>query len=268
MIFSSEKIKTAVEGFVSKGKIPHAILIEGENTEQTTALADYIAGCAVCSSNNAPCGVCRDCHLASAGTHPDITRVETLDGKKSLSVDQIRETRADAFVKAHSAAHRVFIIKEANRMNAAGQNALLKVLEEPPQNVIFILLTPSKTMLLDTIISRCVLLSVPSEILQEGAHYETANKFIDLLISGSEYEMLMLLTPLEKSRKEAEDFFSVLGICAAKRIASGSSHARVLDRLFDDTKYYLDLLSTNINMPLLLSLAVSRSKGLLDEVNI
>ncbi len=265
MIFSNEKIKRAVESFVALGKIPHAILIEGENTDKTKELAQYIAVCAVCSGQVVPCDCCRDCHLASAGTHPDITCVKAADGKKFLSVDQIREVRADAFVKAHSAPHRVFIIEEAHRMNAAGQNALLKVLEEPPQNVIFILLTPSKTVLLDTIISRCVLLSMSNSTNTDNPHFETANRFIDLLISGSEYEMLKLLTPLEKSRNEAEEFFMALGICVAKRLREGSTQARVLDCLFDDTKYYLELLSTNINMPLLLSLAVSRSKALLDK---
>lgn len=263
MIFNSEKIKTAVESFIKSGKIPHAILIEGENAQKLSELALYIAKAAVCSGDNPPCKLCKNCHLAEVGSHPDITHVSSLDGKKFLSVAQIREVRADAFVKAHSASHRVFIIEDANRMNEQAQNALLKVLEEPPKNVIFILLTPSKTVLLDTIISRCALLSLTNEYSNDIPHYETASKFIDLLISGSEYEMLKLLSPFEKSRHDAEEFFVTLGICASKRIANGSSHPRVLDKLFDDTKYYLDLLNTNINMPLLLSLAVSRSKGLL-----
>ena len=77
--------------------------------------------------------------------------------------------------------------------------------------------------------------------------------------------MLKLLTPLEKSRSDAETFFNTLAVCIARRLKCGTGHARVLDRLFDDTKYYLDLLATNVNMSLLISLAVSRSKGLLDK---
>ncbi len=264
MIFLGEKIKKSVESFINSGKIPHAILIESESIEAAKELALHIANSAVCEETNPPCGKCKNCHLASVGTHPDITLVSALEGKKFLSVDQIRSVRADAFIKAHSAPRRVFIVEEAHRMNEQAQNALLKVLEEPPQNVIFILLTPSKTVLLDTIISRCVLLSITASN-DDNSHFETANRFIDLLFTGSEYEMLKLVTPLEKSRRDAEDFFSTLGVCAVRRTAEGSVHCRVLDRLFDDTKYYLDLLSTNINLPLLLSLAVSRSKGLLDK---
>lgn len=268
MIFppcENQKVNTTVENFIKSHRIPHAILIEGENSNVNLDLALYIATAAVCESENAPCGECRACHQAKVGSHPDITRVSALDGKKFLSVAQIRELRADAFIKPHSASHRVFVIEDAHRMNEQAQNALLKVLEEPPQSVIFILLAPSKTMLLDTIISRCVLLSLLTSKTDDNTHRENANNFIDLLISGSEYQMIKLLTPLEKSRADAEAFFSELAVCVADQLCKGSSHARVLDRLYDDTKYYLDLLATNINMPLLISLATSRSKGLLDN---
>lgn len=263
MIFPVENSNLAegVKSFISSHRIPHAIMIEGEDFQKNLDLAMYIAAAAVCGRDNAPCGECKECHLAEVGSHPDITRVSALDGKKFLSVAQIREVRADAFVKAHSGAHRVFIIENAQRMNEQAQNALLKVLEEPPQNVVFILLVPSKTMLLDTIISRCVLLSISTQNNNDGEHIDMANKFIDLMLSGSEYDMLALLAPLEKSRADAEDFFATLALCAAKRLKNNSGHARALDRLFDDTKYYSDLLATNINLPLLLCLAVSRAKG-------
>ncbi|MBR5473610.1 MAG: DNA polymerase III subunit [Clostridia bacterium] len=268
MISWQEKSTVAsnVKNFIASRRIPHAILIEGVNETAKRELAAYIATAAVCSGESAPCGNCLNCHQANAKSHPDISYIVPLEGKKNLSVDQIRELRTDAYVKPHSAEKRVFIIEYADRMNPQAQNALLKVLEEPPADVIFILLTPSKTVLLDTIISRCVLLSL-IENAQETKYTEMANQFIDLLLSGSEYEMLKLLTPLEKSRVDAENFFGELALCVAERIKKGSVHARTLDRLFDDTKYYLDLLKTNINMPLLICLAVSRSKGLLNTKN-
>ena len=266
MIFPCEnaRIKYSVQNFIKSHRIPHAIMIEGENESSNLKLANFIACAAVCTSDSAPCGECRECHLANVGSHPDITYIESAEGKKILSVSQIRELRADAFVRAHSAAHRVFIIKDANRMNAQAQNALLKVLEEPPGNVVFILLTPSKTMLLDTIVSRCVLLSL-METADDDSFTELADKFIDVLLLGSEYELLKLLTPLEKSRVDAEKFLNSLSLRVAARLKDGRGNARVLDSLFDDIKYYLDLLATNINMALLLSLITSRSKGLLNK---
>ena len=246
MIFpvsENSRLASTVQNFISSHRIPHAILIEGENSDINLKLSLYIAAAAVCDSDTAPCGACRNCHLAEVGSHPDITRVSALDGKKFLSVAQIRDVRADAFVKAHSGAHRVFIIEDAHRMNEQAQNALLKVLEEPPQNVVFMLLVPSKTMLLDTIISRCVLLSMLTSKDDGDTYRDMADKFIDLLLSGSEYDMLKLLSPLEKSRTDAEQFFNTLAVCTADRLKKGTGHARVLDRLFDDTKYYLDLLA-------------------------
>lgn len=266
MIFPCEnvRIKSSVQNFIASHRIPHAIMIEGENAESNLQLANYIATAAVCGDTSAPCGSCKECHLATIGSHPDITYVESAEGKKNLSVNQVRELRADAFVRAHSASHRVFIIKDACRMNPQAQNALLKVLEEPPKNVVFILLTPSKTMLLDTIISRCVLLSL-IETASNDSFAEIADKFIDLLLLGSEYELLKLLTPLEKSRVDAEKFLNSLSVRVAARLKASRSNARVLDSIFDDIKYYLDLLATNINMSLLVSLIASRSKGLLNK---
>ncbi len=266
MIFPLENngnIKSTVLNFVSAKRLPHALLIEGENAADKTALAEFIATAAVCGKENAPCDNCLNCHQATVHTHPDITCVSALEGKKNLTVDQIRKLRADAFVKPHSADHRVFIIEDAHRMNEQAQNALLKVLEEPPQSVVFILTCPSKTLLLDTIISRCVLLSLYSASQHTTDYSETAEQFIKLLISGSEYEMLKLLTPLEKNRVAAEEFLNTLSLVCAKHIKKGNAHTRVLDSLFDDIKYYLELLKTNINMPLLTSLIVSRSKALL-----
>ena len=267
MIFSSKNNKAhfLAQSFINANRIPHAIMIEGENHTESLDLAQYIASAAVCDKSNAPCGNCNNCHLAQVGSHPDIAYIKTLDGKKFLSVAQIRELRADAFVKAHQASHRVFIIEDAHRMNEQAQNALLKILEEPPKNVVFILLVPSKTMLLDTIISRCVLISLMGVESKDDNCTQLAIKFIDLLLSGSEYEMLKLLAPLEKSRTDTENFFNALALCIASKIKTNQSHAKLFDKLFDDTKYYLDLLATNINISLLISLVVSRSKGLLNK---
>lgn len=266
MIFPCEnaKIKSSVQSFIASHRIPHAIMIEGENEGSNLQLANYIATAAVCGSDAAPCDNCKECHLAKNGSHPDITYIESLDGKKNLSVNQIRDLRADAFVKAHSGAHRIFIIRDAHRMNPQAQNALLKVLEEPPKNVVFILIVPSKTMLLDTIISRCVLLSL-IETAIDDSYTQTADEFIDLLLLGSEYDLLKLLTPLEKSRVDAEKFLNALSVRVAQKLKKGSGNARALDSLFDNIKYYLELLKTNINMSLLLSLIASQSKALINK---
>ena len=114
-------------------------------------------------------------------------------------------------------------------------------------------------------ISRCVVLSLCSANEQNGDYTQTAKQFLKLLVSGSEYEMLKILAPLEKSRVAAEEFFNALSLECSRHIKTSPSNARAFDSLFDDIKQYLELLKTNINLSLLFSAAVSRSKALINK---
>ena len=301
----NENVKSAVVSAINARRLPHAIMIEGEDGLGKHTLANFLASAAVCEAGGLPCGSCHGCHLAKIGSHPDISFVSPEDGKKNISVAQIRTLRNEAFVKAHSASHRVFIIEQANRMNDQAQNALLKILEEPPHGVIFILITPSRTMMLETIISRCAVfsLSAPKRedsilVLKEKSNAQdeeivkaleavsnnigralkilnksaddkasaTALEFLQAWFSGSEYDMLTLLRPLEKNRVLAEEFCKALQLEIARKlreISRNSIRAKALDTFFDDTKYYLELLKTNINLSLLFCAAVSRAKTLI-----
>ncbi len=249
--------KRAVDSFITSGRIPHAILIEGDDGTGKHTLAAFIARAAVCDGDIKPCGGCSGCHLAQVGSHPDITYVLPEEGKKNITVDRVRTLRADAFVKPHMASHRVFIIDGADRMNTQAQNALLKVLEEPPSGVIFILITPSRTALLETIVSRCSPLTLIAPEYGEAVEYMTANtdfdgdairdaldevgsnigkaisildgsrenpaqdaavRFIELLFDGSELDMLYLLQPFEKDRVLADEFFVQLKTAVGKEL--------------------------------------------------
>ena len=250
-LVGNSSIKSAVQNVISARRIPHAIMIEGDAGLGRHTLAKYIAASAVCGGEERPCGSCRDCHLSDVGSHPDISVIAPEEGKKQISVDQIRALRAEAIVKPHAAECRVFIIDGAERMNESAQNALLKVLEEPPQSVKFILITLSRTILLETIVSRCTVLSLsaPEHSLAEGYLRDTtdyeealiadavrqtggnigaamgllcgkadsaaktaAKQFIKLLFDGSAYGMLTVLKPLEKNRIGADEFFSELSL--------------------------------------------------------
>ncbi len=164
MIFplvSNERIKETVENFVKLNHFPHAILIEGEAGLGKRTLCSFIAAAAVCEGGaNAPCGHCKGCEMLKAGTHPDVSVTALQDKKKSITVAQIRQARADAFIKPQSSPRRVMIIEQAHTLNEQSQNALLKVLEEPPGQTVFILLAENKSALLSTVLSRCVTLSL------------------------------------------------------------------------------------------------------------
>jgi len=103
--------------------------------------------------------------------HPDICRVERIEGKRDISVDQIRDVNEWVQQTAHGHAGRVVIIHHLERLNTAAANSLLKTLEEPPQGVRFLLTAARAGRLLPTILSRCQrwVLPVPSE--KEGQQW-------------------------------------------------------------------------------------------------
>lgn len=157
----------------SSRRLPHAIIIEGERGLLRHKLAGIIAAYSVCSGENRPCGGCRECRLAEKSIHPDITIISP-DGA-AIKVDQIRRIRKDTYILPNQAEKRVFVIDEAERMNESAQNALLKVLEEPPEFTEFILITASASALLPTITSRSVTFSLMPVEESIGCRYITEN---------------------------------------------------------------------------------------------
>ncbi len=132
----------------------HAYLISGPAGSGKRTLARLMAAAMVCSApGEKPCGVCPGCKKALGGGHPDVTWAGG-DGK-SISVGQVRELRSAAYIRPNEAPRRVFILPDAQDMNANAQNALLKLLEEGPAYAAFLLLTQNPGAVLPTIRSRC-----------------------------------------------------------------------------------------------------------------
>ena len=235
-LIGNEKTALTVNNFIKEQRIPHAI---------------------VCGKGNAPCGVCENCTAALSNNHPDITVVAPEDNKKNIAVDQVRSLRQEAFIKPHKSQKRVFIIDKADTMNPASQNALLKVLEEPPEAVMFLLIAENKAAFLDTVVSRCVAinLTVPditaaTELLmkngkynkddiiealnvsrnnigrakrilsgKEGTKAETAaEEFLKYLFDNDQYNMLLVANAFSKKRVDTDHFVKALKTAVAKRI--------------------------------------------------
>ena len=173
MIFplvSNEKTALTVKNFIKEQRIPHAILILGDSGVGKHTLADFLAKAIVCGKSDAPCDMCDNCRLADSKNHPDIITVAPEDDKKSIVISQIRELRQEAFVRPHKTLKKVFIIDKADTMNSASQNALLKVLEEPPSYVTFIICVTNKEKLLQTVLSRSQVVSffpLPTEVVEK-----------------------------------------------------------------------------------------------------
>ena len=158
-------------------RLPHAVLLVGPAGVGKTAFSEQLTALLLCESVTAEltaCGECQACRWLDAGNHPDFRRVapegdddteEGASGKTAektkkrsaniIKIDQIRELEGFVFTGSHRNGNRVVLITEADAMNPASANALLKILEEPPVSVYFILVSSKTKSLLPTIRSRC-----------------------------------------------------------------------------------------------------------------
>ncbi len=164
-LVGNEAVKRQVSALVDAGHFPHALLLEGEEGSGRRTLAMQLARAATCrGAGERPCGTCAACVKTE---HPDITLCGG-DGKP-LTVDTIRQLRQEAYVLPNEAPYRVIILAKAQTMTPQAQNALLKILEEPPAHVLFILTCENRTQLLETIRSRCVALTMQAVAWEEAA---------------------------------------------------------------------------------------------------
>jgi DNA polymerase-3 subunit delta' len=146
-----------MEFFEGGAALSHAVIIWGGSESDRNGSAEHLAMEAVCAApGKRPCLTCHHCVKASRGIHPDIIVVDRREDKQNLLVDQVRTIREDAVVLPNEAQKKVYIIRHADLMNQQAQNALLMVLEEPPESSRFILVAENPAGLLPTVRSRCV----------------------------------------------------------------------------------------------------------------
>lgn len=155
LFVGNEAAKALLSSRIDAGAFPHAILIEGPKGSGRRTLARQLAAAAVCRAGGEhPCGSCPACHKAFTANHPDISVLGGDGEARSFHLDVVRELRENAYVLPNEAAVRVFILCDVQNMTEQAQNALLKVLEEPPAHVRFILTCEQRSQLLETVRSR------------------------------------------------------------------------------------------------------------------
>ena len=178
-------------------RLGHACILSASTEEESAREALRLAQAMLCrSSGRRPCGRCEACRKAAADIHPDLITVrrEKDDNgrlKQNVTVDQIRAVFRDASVLPNEAAHKIYVIREADRMNLPAQNAALKLLEEPPAGAVFLLCTTNPALLLPTVRSRCAHVNVAGrEDAPSDEAKELAAGYVKAVAAGDEAQLL------------------------------------------------------------------------------
>ncbi len=164
---------------LSRGGLGHAYLIESEKPSAGLETARCLARLASCEQGTG-CGVCPSCRAFDSGNHPDIILVTK--AKDTYSIAEVRDRLIDDIpIKPYRFPRKIYILPEAEKLNPASQNALLKTLEEPPAYGLILMSTSNRNALLPTVLSRLVCLNADEE---GGEEEETVPKEAEQSLLG------------------------------------------------------------------------------------
>lgn len=152
-LLGNSSLKQALRSTLN-GRFPQSVLLTGPAGIGKLTTARILAAALLCESGTErPCGTCTACRKVEGNVHSDVSLIDV--GDAEIKVETARTIRSECAVLPGDGDRRVFLIRHAHNMNASAQNALLKLLEEPPSYAFFILMTENAGAILPTILSRC-----------------------------------------------------------------------------------------------------------------
>ncbi len=202
-IYGNEPAKRSLQNAILNDRVSNAYVLEGIAGIGKKLAADIFARGLVCEQTEGmPCDTCPACRKVLSHNHPDIVHLTKTADKASIGVDDVREQILnEVYLKPYLAKRRVFIIGEGDALSVEAQNALLKILEEPPAYVTFLICVTKQDKLLDTVLSRsCVVTFFPLSHEEVAAFLETRfgenekNKLYARLSQGSIGTAIALLS--------------------------------------------------------------------------
>lgn len=224
-------------------RIPHAMLFCGTDGVGKFLVAEALAAAILCHApvHNQACGHCKACRALAAGTHPDFFQIQPESETKAapaIRIEAVRKLQEEIARIPLLSERRVVIMQEADKMNEAVANCLLKTIEEPSGQIVFILLTSRPSALLDTIISRCMRVEFgilqPEELVailhQQGIEEPLAGKLASIADGSVSKALAMQDEELLNLQTQAFDLASAadtLGVEQLLQLAKEmSSHSR------------------------------------------
>lgn len=225
---------------LEKDRLSNSYIICGENGMGKKTLTEYVLALIACDTHKA-CGKCASCKSLEAGTHPDIVEIRREESKASIGIDSVREVMKQVYIKPVAAYYKAVVVHEAHLLTTEAQNAMLKVIEEPPERTVFFFLCDTVASILPTVISRSVMINLPplsrevlSDIVNAGdfeMNYCRGNpgaliklagdaEFADLrdgvtdafsaVISRDEYAVFDAVSFFENNKEHREEIISII----------------------------------------------------------
>ena len=249
-LLGNARLKQNISDSVNAGKAVHFYLISGPRGSGKHTLAKLLAAALQCESAQKPCCSCPACRKVLSGTHPDYVTIDDTE-KKFVPVDLIRSAREDMFIRPNEGKKKIYLFPRAQDMLPPSQNALLKILEEPPAYGVFILLTDNAEKLLPTVRSRCTELSLtalPENVLRpalEKACPQATPQQITGAIGRSGGYLGQAMALLEQSEESSESTLQFL------KAYAGSDALGLMQVLVPMEKWKRDVLVAELEQWLL-----------------
>ena len=279
---------------IATGRISHSWLLTGDEDillEQAKELAAALL-CQNLGADGVPCGLCASCQKVKNGNHPDLQIIEP-DGA-SVKIFQTRKMQHFVNLEAYEGGRQVVIIHDAHTMQTAAANSLLKILEEPPEGVYFILTAPVGDSLLQTILSRVVWVRLRekaenNDTAERELRTEMTEKALHLLkiLSGDLGSALVFAGSFKDdkkknitAKKQTICFLEQLLLCFREMLAaeylpeSSLTEGKKIPKVFDAakaleaanlTEEYIRMAKSNINTNLLLNVLCIKLQDLFNR---
>ncbi|WP_419506327.1 DNA polymerase III subunit delta' [Dysosmobacter sp.] len=208
MEFANDPIAQRIREAAGRGTLSHALLFSGSGDR--IAAAQYAAAAMECQGGGQkPCGTCPACRKVFSGIHPDVITVRD-EAHKNLSVDTVRQIRADAYIRPNEGARKVYIFPDCTILTEQDQNVLLKIVEEGPPYATFLFCAENSSVVLQTLRSRCVELKLHPAVTVEKESSEAGVELCRLLAAGKRGTVTELMVRLEKKRLDRDGLAAML----------------------------------------------------------
>lgn len=250
-------------------RLPHTIIIEGDSKPQRDSAALLLAASAVCTAQERPCLHCNQCRKVLEGQHPDMLIPQPSKKLKSgiISLQELRDGfLSQASIKPNEADTKIYLFTDADKLlREDSQNTLLKIIEEPPQSILFLFTVENAKAMLPTVRSRAHIITLARTRTTDVQSEEIAVSITDGVVALYEYDLLVTLSKLTK-KEQIEAALTAfteklrLALSFQSGVNTDDPSAKKLSRKLDRTRMLalievtlsaIQKLKTNVNLQLL-----------------